>query len=277
MPRPSKCKSIAFIPGVTYFKPAGVPLRSLEEVRISLEEAEALRLKDVEGLEQEEGAVRMRVSRPTFQRVLASARRKVADALLNGKAVRIEGGNFEVVARRYCCANGHEWDAGAEGSTKAAMQTCPVCNAPSYEANRNKQTMNAGVGKMKIAAVSEDGTTISQHFGRAPYYVVLTIEGGHVVKKEKREKSTHHVAGQEHSTVAGQRHGFDAAAQSTHAGMMSNIADCQVVMAGGMGMGARESLKAAGIETVMTDLLDIDEAVSLYIAGRLPNRTERLH
>ena len=277
MSRPCKCKCIAFVPGVTYFKPAGVPLRSLEEVRISLEEAEALRLKDVEGLEQEEGAIRMRVSRPTFQRVLASARRKVADALLNGKAVRIEGGNFEVLARRYRCANGHEWDAGADGSTELATHTCPVCNAPLSEANGNRRTKKIGVGKMKIAAVSEDGTTISQHFGRAPYYVVLTIEGGRVVRKEKRDKSAHHVAGQEHSTVAGQRHGFDTAAQSTHAGMMSNIADCQVVMAGGMGLGARESLKAAGIETVMTDVLNIDEAVNLYTAGRLPNRTERLH
>jgi predicted Fe-Mo cluster-binding NifX family protein len=130
---------------------------------------------------------------------------------------------------------------------------------------------------MKIAAVSEDGTTVSQHFGRATYYVVFTVEEGRVVKREKREKSTHHVAGQEHQAVAGERHGFDAAAQSTHAGMMSNIADCQVVMAGGMGLGARESLKAAGIETVMTDVLNMDEAINLYIAGRLPNRTERLH
>ena len=130
---------------------------------------------------------------------------------------------------------------------------------------------------MKIAAVSEDGTTVSQHFGRATQYMVFTVEAGKVVKKETREKSTHHVAGQEHQAVAGERHGFDAPAQATHAGMMSNIADCQVVMAGGMGMGARESLKAAGIETVMTDVLNIDEAVNLYVSGRLPNRTERLH
>jgi predicted DNA-binding protein (UPF0251 family) len=84
------------MPGVTYFKPAGIPLRSLEEVRLSVEEVEAVRLKDVEGLEQEQGAEKMNVSRPTFQRVLASARQKIADALLNGKAIRIEGGNFEI-------------------------------------------------------------------------------------------------------------------------------------------------------------------------------------
>ena len=98
MPRPPKCRRVAFLPEGTYFKPAGVPLRLLDEVVLSVEEAEAVRLKELEGLAQAPGAERMNISRPTFQRVLASARRKMADALLNGKAVRIEGGNFEVVA-----------------------------------------------------------------------------------------------------------------------------------------------------------------------------------
>ena len=97
MSRPFKCRRVEFLPDVTYFKPAGIPLRDLEEVCMSVEEAEALRLKDLEGLEQEQGAEKMNISRPTFQRVLASARQKVADALLNGKAIRIEGGNFQVM------------------------------------------------------------------------------------------------------------------------------------------------------------------------------------
>jgi predicted DNA-binding protein (UPF0251 family) len=95
MPRPVKCRRIAFMPGAVYFKPAGIPLRFLEEVCLSLEEAEAIRLKDIEDLDQEQASARMNVSRPTYQRVLESARKKVADALLNGKAIRIEGGNFE--------------------------------------------------------------------------------------------------------------------------------------------------------------------------------------
>jgi predicted DNA-binding protein (UPF0251 family) len=96
MSRPLKCRRVAYVPGITYFKPAGVPLRALEEMQLSVEEAEAIRLKDLEGLEQEQGAEKMNISRPTFQRVLASARQKIADALLNGKAIRIEGGNFEM-------------------------------------------------------------------------------------------------------------------------------------------------------------------------------------
>jgi predicted DNA-binding protein (UPF0251 family) len=96
MPRPPKCRRVAFLPEASYFKPAGIPLRTLSEVRLSVEEAEAIRLKDIEGLAQAPSAEKMNVSRPTFQRVLASARQKIADALLKGKAIRIEGGNFEM-------------------------------------------------------------------------------------------------------------------------------------------------------------------------------------
>lgn len=128
MSRPIKCRRIAFLPGVTYFKPAGIPLRNLEEVCLSVEEVEAIRLKDIERLEQEQGAEKMNISRPTFQRVLSSARQKIADALLNGKAIRIEGGNFEVAPIRFRCKNNHEWEIPSEEASKATSQVCPVCN-----------------------------------------------------------------------------------------------------------------------------------------------------
>lgn len=132
---------------------------------------------------------------------------------------------------------------------------------------------------MKIAVVTEDGITISQHFGRAPYYLVVTVENGKVTNKERRDKAGHHTfAGQhgEHHETGG-RHGFDVDAQARHAGMMSNITDSQVLIAGGMGMGACESLKGRGIETVITDVSGIDDAVKLYLEGKLPNLKERLH
>ena len=131
MPRPPKCRRVAFLPNVTYFKPAGIPLRTLEEVQLSVEEAEAIRLKDLEGFEQEEGAERMNISRPTFQRVLASARQKAADALLHGKAIRIEGGNFEIAPRRLRCLNGHEWDVPFEVIAGGPPEICPTCNTVS--------------------------------------------------------------------------------------------------------------------------------------------------
>ena len=133
MPRPPKCRRVAFLPNVTYFKPAGIPLRALQEVQLSVEEAEAIRLKDLESLEQEEGAERMNISRPTFQRVLASARQKMADALLNGKAIRIEGGSFEMAYSRFKCLNSHEWEVPFEVMMSTPPQLCPSCNTVSIE------------------------------------------------------------------------------------------------------------------------------------------------
>lgn len=128
--RPPRCRRVSFVPEATYFKPAGVPMRILEEIPLSVDEAEAIRLKDLEGLEQEEGADKMGISRPTFQRILASARQKVADALLNGKAIRIEGGNFELVVRRFRCADsGDEWDVLPEALTNE-LPVCPHCHSP---------------------------------------------------------------------------------------------------------------------------------------------------
>ena len=96
MPRPENIREIDGAPEVTWFKPAGMPMRHLEEVVLTLDEIEAIRLADAEGLYQEQVAEQMKVSRPTVGRILASARQKVADALVNGKAIRIEGGTVVI-------------------------------------------------------------------------------------------------------------------------------------------------------------------------------------
>ena len=130
MPRPPKWRRVGFVPEVTYFKPAGVPLASLSEGCVSVEEAEAIRLRDVECLEQEECAKRMQISRPTFHRVLGSARRKLADALLHGKAIRIEGGNFAMATSRFQCGHdGYEWDVPFETMISSPPDACPLCNS----------------------------------------------------------------------------------------------------------------------------------------------------
>ena len=96
MPRPRIPRRVRSEPGVTYFKPAGVMMSQLAHAMLTVDELEALRLKDHEGMGQTEAAGRMRISQPTFQRLLLSARRKVADALVNGKAIRIEGGDYKI-------------------------------------------------------------------------------------------------------------------------------------------------------------------------------------
>jgi len=89
---------VGLLPQATYFKPRGVPLRTLQQVALTVDELEALRLADLEGLYQEEAAGRMNVSRQTFGRIVEAAHKKVADALVNGKALSIEGGPVEVAA-----------------------------------------------------------------------------------------------------------------------------------------------------------------------------------
>lgn len=101
MPRPLRKRCIHFWPQATYFKPAGLPLRMIKEIELSGDELEAIRLKDLEGLDQEEVAEKMQVSRPTIVRILQSARKKIADVLVNSKAIKLEKGNNIVFDREF--------------------------------------------------------------------------------------------------------------------------------------------------------------------------------
>jgi predicted DNA-binding protein (UPF0251 family) len=131
VPRPHCRRWISTEPAATLFKPAGIPLSALEEVAMTLDELEALRLADLEGLYQEEAAGRMGVSRPTFGRILESARRKAAEALALGKALRIEGGPV-ALARGPCrcprCRHGP-----GQGTSQ---EECPRCRRGSRHPQR---------------------------------------------------------------------------------------------------------------------------------------------
>jgi uncharacterized protein len=102
MSRPPCCRHVAGKPVSAVFKPAGVPACDLEVVTVTLDEFEAIRLADIGGLYQEQAALRMRVSRATFGRIIESAHRKIADALVNGKTLKIEGGTVQVDHERRC-------------------------------------------------------------------------------------------------------------------------------------------------------------------------------
>ncbi len=103
MPRRPKCRWVEALPGETHFKPTGRRLRDLEEVTLTVDELEALRLKDLEGLSQHQCAERMNVSQSTFQRLLTGARFSLTTAIVAGKALRIDGGNFSVLPEREQC------------------------------------------------------------------------------------------------------------------------------------------------------------------------------
>ena len=89
MPRPKLCRRIKFNPHITYFKPQGVPMRMLDEIELTAEEVEALRLKNIEELEQVECAKKMNTSQSTLQRILTSAYKKISQAIIEGKAIKI--------------------------------------------------------------------------------------------------------------------------------------------------------------------------------------------
>jgi predicted Fe-Mo cluster-binding NifX family protein len=135
---------------------------------------------------------------------------------------------------------------------------------------------------MKIAVFTEDGKTISQHFGRARYYLVFTIEAGVVQSQELREKAGHasfsasrdenHAR---HSTSSG--HGFGSQATSRHMQMIANLRDCHAVIGGGMGQGAYQYLQENQIAVCITDLSDPTQAVLSYLDGSLANHLDWLH
>jgi predicted Fe-Mo cluster-binding NifX family protein len=133
---------------------------------------------------------------------------------------------------------------------------------------------------MKIAIASDDGKNISQHFGRAPYYIVYTIDNDKVTAREVRDKVGHHTFLNEHGNEPHSchgEHGADAASQNKHKSMLSAAEDCQVIVAGHMGGGAYRSMVDKDIEPVLTDIKDPDEVIKAMIEGRLENRMDRLH
>jgi len=132
---------------------------------------------------------------------------------------------------------------------------------------------------MKIALITDDGKTISQHFGRAQYYLVATIENGKVINRELRDKLGHaNFANEPYDPeIPGQPHGFSPASQDRHARMAQAITDCEVLLCRGMGMGAYESMKMYNIRPIVTDIAVIDEAIKNFIEGNIVDHVDLLH
>jgi predicted Fe-Mo cluster-binding NifX family protein len=131
---------------------------------------------------------------------------------------------------------------------------------------------------IKIAVVTDDGITVSQHFGRAQFYEVLSVENGSIIKRERRPKSGHHTsAHSDHNHDHGASHGFDATSVNKHNQMAETIKDCQVVLARGMGNGAYQGMLQNNIKPIVTDIRTIDEAAQVVINGSIVNHTEKLH
>lgn len=137
MVRPHKERRIQQLPPVTRYKPVGVPLSELDEIILSFEEMEAIRMVDDEQLDMGEAAESMAVSRPTLHRIVNKARQKIANALWQGKALTIEGGTFRLEyperdrMRSFGCGHcGHRWDVPHGTGQRGRDMSCPKCQSP---------------------------------------------------------------------------------------------------------------------------------------------------
>lgn len=152
MPRPKCCRQIGAMPGKTCFQPEGAPFPSSDEVLLNLDEYEAIRLADLEGLYQEQAASRMNISRQTFGRIIEEARGKVARVLVEGLALRIEGGAIEMAEKRTfgCHECRHKWSVGYGTGGPAA---CPVCRSNKISrAEEERGIGRAGQGCRRIVS-----------------------------------------------------------------------------------------------------------------------------
>jgi predicted DNA-binding protein (UPF0251 family)/predicted Fe-Mo cluster-binding NifX family protein len=231
-------------PGVRLFKPQGIPARQLEEIYLSLEGYEALRLADLEGLRQDEAADRMQVSRQTFGRVLSEARKAVTEAIVKGLVLRIEGGEYRV-------ADGSMAAAGACGDVEAFP---PVC--------RTKP--RGGKKEMRKIAVSSEGrdmdSPVDPRFGRAAGFIILDSD----------TMSFEYV-----SNTASQGMAQGAGIQAAE---LMSLHAVGVVLTGYVGPKAFQALSAAGIKVGQNlEDLSVRQAVEKYKKGQVsmaggPNR-----
>jgi predicted DNA-binding protein (UPF0251 family)/predicted Fe-Mo cluster-binding NifX family protein len=253
MSRPRKCRMVSQIPSVIYFKPRGIPMRQLAEVYLPLEGFEALRLADLEGCKHEEAAKKMNVSRQTFGRILSQARHSVAEAMVHGFALRIDGGDYMVVGR-----NGQPTQA-ADLRQYASLPDNLQKSSVLIEKKLQKKEI-----QMEKIAVSAGGPTLDDaldpRFGRAAGFLIVdpqTLEHKYVDNGASQAMS--------------QGAGIQAAEIVARTG-------AKVVLTGNVGPKAFQALQAAGISIAQNlQNLTVREAVERYTSGQVematgPNR-----
>ena len=127
--RPKIKRTIRFFPEIVYFKPAGIPLRDLDEVVLMLDEVEAIRLAELDDLDQEDAAKKMKISRITFLRILHAAHKKIAESLIYGKALKIQGGEIMAYqkSRLGRALQKNQSFKRGQGLGGSEICICPVC------------------------------------------------------------------------------------------------------------------------------------------------------
>ncbi|RPH37730.1 DUF134 domain-containing protein [bacterium] len=265
-------------PAQRLYLPDGVFPESADLSNLRVEELEALRLADVEGLDQEQAARKMHISRQTFGRLLTSARRTVAKALIAGRGLSIGGGVYqyqEKEGRLTCPYCSHSQPALPELRQTVRCRRCsrPVQTYHEHPSSLQRIEEPMDFRNARIAVASDDGQNVSSHFGRAPYYAVITLQEGAVVARERRDKFAPHG----HAGAAGEGEHPHGPHEHKHAAMAESIRDCQAVVARGMGDGAYIHLTSAGLTTILTSLHTVDEVAEAAAGGMLEHQEKRVH
>ncbi len=243
MPRPTCRKRIGFQPKAVYFKPAGVPIGIVQEVVIGQDEVEAMRLKNLLGFPQEEAASQMGVSQPTFHRLINAAHQKITDAIINGKALRIEGGNVSI----------YEEIAGPCRWRKQWGQGCVTAESVVASSGEIKKPKQGGIS-MKIAITSADGKLdgmVDERFGRTKKIIIFDTE-----------TNSHETIDNTTNMNASQGAGIQTAQNVVQAG-------AGAVISGHLGPNAFRVVSAAGIEVFTASNATVREALESYKNGKL--------
>lgn len=241
MVRPKKCRHITEYPRAVYFKPQGIPMYELTEAYLSLEGIEAIRLADYQGLNHEQAARLMNISRHTFGRILASAHRVMAETIIEGRALRIEGGNVIIKER---------------DGDKAEDVSGPEEKKDELPAVNLAENKNTGEEKMKKIAVSSEGASLDDkvdpRFGRAGGFVIVDVD---TMESEYIDNGA--------SQVMSHGAGIQAAELIVQAG-------AEALLSGYIGPKAFQALSAAGVTVGQgCDNLTVREAVERFIQGEI--------
>ncbi len=247
MVRPKKCRHITEYPKAVYFKPQGIPMYELTEAYLSLEGIEAIRLADYQGLNHEQAARLMNISRHTFGRILASAHRVMAETIIKGRALRIEGENAIIKAR--------DGDKAEDIISRPGEKTEKL---PAVNLAKNKST---GEKKMKKIAVSSEGPSLDDkvdpRFGRAVGFVIVDVE---TMESEYIDNGA--------SQAMSHGAGIQAAELIVQAG-------AEVLLSGHIGPKAFQALSAAGVTVGQNCAnLTVREAVKRFVQGEIAPATE---
>jgi uncharacterized protein len=245
MPRPRKYRRICCNPSAYYFKPRGIPIHELDEILLEHDELESLRLADLLAFSHEEAAKEMNISRATFGRIVEEARRKVADGILNGKAIRINEDKL--------------------------FQTNKKRDRKMSDIEGNESTVNQGVQTRftgKIAIATNDQRRVAGHLGKCRSFMIYEIDGEKIISNELRENVfTHHRMHQH------QEH-HDEGGGHSHTQLIEGLKDCKYLISSGGGWRVVEDLRQNNITTLFTSENLIEDAVNKFIKGDLRNEDD---